>query len=259
MKEKMLKSRGNKTENIAPNSVLIYGRHAVASALQNQKRIVNKVWCITECAAEVKNMLAAGKRRPDLINVVERKVLDAMLPNDAVHQGMAITAQRLKGCQIEDVCDAAEDKDNACVLVLDQVTDPQNVGAIIRSCAAFGALALVVQDKNSPEESGAMVKASAGTIEFLPICRVTNLNRAIEKLKDAGFWVVGMDGYAEDEISSISKGGKIAIVMGSEGKGMRRLVKESCDQTVKLKMNPKVESLNVSTAAAIALYEATKA
>ena len=259
MRDKLVKSRGNKLENQHENEVLIYGRHAVAAALQNPKRIVNKAWSTVECAAEVRNMLAAGKRRPELLRIVERKVLEEILPADAVHQGMVIAAQRLKSCSIEDVCDAAEAEDKACVLVLDQVTDPQNVGAIIRSCAAFGVLALIMQDKNSPEESGAMVKASAGTIELLPICRVTNLNRAIERLKNAGFWVVGMDGYAETEISSISKGGKIAVVMGSEGKGMRRLVKESCDQTVKLKMNPKVESLNVSTAAAIALYEVTKA
>ena len=103
-----------------------------------------------------------------------------------------------------------------------------------------------------------MVKASAGTFEFLPICRVTNLSRAIEKLKKAGFWVVGMDGYAKTTIDKMNKNGKIAVVMGSEGKGMRRLVEESCDETVKLKMDERVESLNVSTAAAIALYEVAK-
>ena len=144
------------------------------------------------------------------------------------------------------------------VLLLDSVTDPHNVGAIIRSCAAFGALALVVQDKNSPAESGAMIKASAGTIELLPVCRVTNLSRAIDLLKQADFWVAGMDGYAEVTLDKLNKKGNIALVMGSEGKGMRRLVEENCDQTVKLPIDPRVESLNVSTAAAIALYELSR-
>ena len=144
------------------------------------------------------------------------------------------------------------------VLFLDQVTDPQNIGAIIRSCVAFDTLALIMQDKNSPAESGAMAKASAGMIEHLPLCHVTNLSRAIQQLKTAGFWTVGMDGYAKNTIDKIEKSGKTAIIMGSEGKGMRRLVEEACDITVKLPISPKVESLNVSTAAAIALYEINK-
>ena len=165
---------------------------------------------------------------------------------------------------LEDICILAEGKDRCRVLILDQVTDPQNVGAIIRSCAAFGADALIMQDKNAPAESGAMVKASAGTIEFLPVCRVTNLSRAIEHLKKAGFWVAGMDGYAETARRQIAGNHvhqrrlPVAIVMGSEGKGMRRLVEESCDETVKLPIDARVESLNVSTAAAIALYEMSR-
>ena len=152
----------------------------------------------------------------------------------------------------------AENKTQCHLLILDQVTDPQNIGAIIRSCAAFETLGLVVQDKNSPLESGAMDKAAAGTIEFVPVARVTNLSRAIETLKDNGFWVMGMDGYADTTIDKINKSGKIAIVMGSEGKGMRRLVQENCDSSVKLPISSNVESLNVSTAAAIALYELSK-
>ena len=115
-----------------------------------------------------------------------------------------------------------------------------------------------MQDKNSPAETGAMDKAAAGTIEHLPICRVTNLSRAIENLKKAGFWIVGMDGYAKTTIDKMNKRGKIALVMGSEGKGLRRLVEENCDETVRLPISEHVESLNVSTAAAIALYEIGK-
>ena len=172
--------------------------------------------------------------------------------------GFAIQCQELENYTLDEICRMADEKQNCHILLLDQVTDPQNIGAIIRSCVAFETLALILQDKNSPTESGAMAKASAGMIEQLPICRVTNLSRAISQLKDSGFWVIGMDGYATTYIDGINKTGKIAIVMGSEGKGMRRLVEENCDATVKLPIAPSVESLNVSTAAAIALYEINK-
>jgi len=206
----------------------------------------------------LKKLLLQSGRDTALLKVVERKEIDKQLPAEAVHQGIAAQVKPLENQLLEDICILAEGKDRCRVLILDQVTDPQNVGAIIRSCAAFGADALIMQDKNAPAESGAMVKASAGTIEFLPVCRVTNLSRAIEHLKKAGFWVAGMDGYAETTIDKMNKNGRIAIVMGSEGKGMRRLVEESCDETVKLPIDARVESLNVSTAAAIALYEMSR-
>lgn len=257
MAAKFHKPKNDRDNNVAVG-VLLYGKHAVTSALENKKRIVQKVWCVPEMVSELQGAANRGGHNAALIKATERKEIDKMLPPDAVHQGVAAAVKPLEGITIEELCDKAEGLEKCQVLVLDQVTDPQNVGAIVRSCAAFGTLALVMQDKNAPAESGAMVKASAGTFEFLPICRVTNLSRAIEKLKNAGFWVVGMDGYAKTTIDKMNKNGKIAVVMGSEGKGMRRLVEESCDETVKLKMDERVESLNVSTAAAIALYEVAK-
>ena len=233
--------------------LIIYGRHAVLSALQNPKRRISRLLCTADNAVEVRNLL-----RPDLIKVTDRKEIDKLLPRDAVHQGFALYCSPLEPLNIDELCDLAASQERCHVLILDSVTDPQNIGAIIRSCAAFNTLALVLQDKNSPEETGAMNKASAGTIEFMPICRVTNLSRAIESLKDAGFWVIGMDGYATTSVDQINKSGKTAVIMGSEGKGMRRLVEESGDSTVRLPMNEKVESLNVSTAAAIILYELNK-
>lgn len=232
------------------NQVTIYGRHAVNAALDNPQRKIVRVICLKENLNEVKGKIADGK-----ITVAERRELEKMLPREAVHQGIAAVAEMLPGLSLEELCDQARESANCHVLVLDQVTDPQNIGAIVRSCAAFNTLALVVQDKNSPQESGALLKAAAGTFELLPVCRVTNLSRAIEKLKKEGFWAVGMDGYAKAEVSALPKEGKLAVIMGSEGAGMRRLVEESCDMTVRLPMNPNVESLNVSTAAAIVLYE----
>ncbi len=250
-----MKNFQNKPQKISNTTSehIIYGRHAVFSALENPKRVIKKLLVAKENKSEFE-----GKNFKFIPTYVDKKEIDKILPNDAVHQGYALYCKRLDSCDIHDLISLSDNMERCHVLILDQVTDPQNIGAIIRSCVAFDALGLIMQDKNSPLESGAMVKASAGTIEHLPISRVTNLSRAIELLKDNGFWVMGMDGYATTTIDKIKKGGKTAIVMGSEGKGMRRLVQENCDSSVKLPISSNVESLNVSTAAAIALYELNK-
>lgn len=237
---------------------ILYGRHPVMAAIANPNRKINKILCAKDTYDEVKEQCQKFQVNLGIINTVDKREIDRVVPRDAVHQCFAIHCQELEEYSLEDICILAEEQDDCHLLVLDQVTDPQNIGAIIRSCVAFNALGLIMQDKNAPNETGAMAKASAGTIEHLPICRVTNLSRAIHQLKSAGFWTVGMDGYAETTIDKMNKSGKIAIIMGSEGKGMRRLVEESCDSTVKLPTSDKVESLNVSTAAAIALYEINK-
>ncbi len=239
----------NKQKNTLKNQLVIYGRHAVLSALKNPKRKKIKLLCTKDVADEVRQY------NPQ---IADRKEIDKLLPPDSVHQGFALICAELENPSLEDIIDASKTLDKCHVLILDQVTDPQNIGAIIRSAVAFNTLALIVQDKNSPSETGSMAKASAGMIEYLPIVRVTNLSRAIEKLKDADFWTIGMDGYAKTELANLKKGGKTAIIMGSEGKGMRRLIEENCDITIKLPMNEKVESLNVATAAAIVLYEINK-
>lgn len=248
----------NNTQPKKSSALYLYGRHPVVAAINNPKRQINAILVTAENADEVKKLCISTNRNTGLVKVVERKEIDKILPQDAVHQGMIAQVKELECYDITDICNMSENKEKCFVLILDQVTDPQNIGAIIRSCVAFDALALIIQDKNSPAESGAMAKASAGMIEHLPIARVTNLSRAIEELKKCGFWTVGMDGYATDNIDKINKNGKTAIIMGSEGKGMRRLIEESCDITVRLPISEKVESLNVATAAAITLYEMNK-
>lgn len=233
-------------------SLILYGRHAVLAALQNPKRQIFKILCTKENADEIRRVCNISPQ------IVDRKEIDKLFPQDAVHQGFALFCSRLPDFSLEEIIDMANNKDTCHILILDQVTDPQNIGTIIRSAVAFDTLALVLQDKNSPLESAAMDKASVGMIEHLPISRVTNLARAIEQLKAAGFWIVGMDGYATTTLNDLNTSGKIAVVMGSEGKGMRRLVEESCDISVKLPMSPLAESLNVATAAAIVLYEINK-
>ena len=245
-------SKTSKPNNNQKSSLILYGRHAVLEALQNPLRKCSKILCTKENAEDIRRI---SKMAPQ---IVERKEIDKLLPPEAVHQGFALFCTELAPAALEDIIEQAEALENCNILILDQVTDPQNIGAIIRSAVAFNCLALIVQDKNAPSETGSMAKASAGMIEHLPIVRVTNLTRAIDQLKDAGFWTIGMDGYAKTTVSELKKGGKNAIIMGSEGKGMRRLVEENCDITVKLPMNPLVESLNVSTAAAIILYEMNK-
>lgn len=249
-KFKNLQSRPSSKTNL-----ILYGRHAVTSAVNNPNRHISKILCTEENAGELK---AAAQARKLPLTVVDRKEIDRILPREAVHQGFAVFCSELENYDLEEICAMADEQENCRVLVLDQVTDPQNIGAIIRSCVAFNTLALIMQDKNAPAETGAMAKASAGTIEHLPICRVTNLSRAVQQLKTAGFWTIGMDGHAQTSIDQLNKSGKTAIIMGSEGKGMRRLVEESCDSTVRLPISEKVESLNVSTAAAIVLYEMSK-
>ena len=242
----------SKTQFDSGKSLILYGKHAVLSALANPKRQVSKLLCTKE------NIDEFVKQKRLTPQVVDRKEIDKLVGRDAVHQGVVLFCSRLSDVDLEDVICEANKKNKCHVIILDQVTDPQNVGAIVRSAVAFDTLALIMQDKNSPIESGAMAKAAAGMLEHLPIVRVTNLSRAIEKLKKAGFWTVGMDGYAKITIDKLDKMEKTAIIMGSEGRGMRRLVEENCDISVKLPMSPLTESLNVATAASIALYEINK-
>lgn len=238
--------------------IYLYGRHPVSAAISNPRRQIQTLYTTKENFAELSELCRQNNRNTSLIKVVNRKEIDKLLPLDAVHQGFAAAVKELDSYSLEEICALADEQTDCHILILDQVTDPQNIGAIIRSCVAFDTLALVVQDKNSPTESGAMAKASAGMIEHLPIVRATNLARAIDILKKAGFWVIGMDGYATTTIDKMNSSGKIAVIMGSEGKGMRRLIEESCDSTVRLPISEKVESLNVATAAAITLYELNK-
>jgi 23S rRNA (guanosine2251-2'-O)-methyltransferase len=187
------------------------------------------------------------------VKLVDRKQIEVLLHQGAVHQGIAIQVAPLPALMIDDL--EKDSSFNQCVVVLDQVSDPHNVGAILRSAAVFGAKALVLTDRNAPSESGVLAKSASGALEIVPLIRVTNLAHALKDLKDIGFWCVGFAEAGTTTLDQIDLKGKIALVMGAEGDGMRRLTKDLCDFTVSLPTASSFSALNVSNAAAIALYE----
>jgi 23S rRNA (guanosine2251-2'-O)-methyltransferase len=189
------------------------------------------------------------------VEIMARDALDRLLPRGAVHQGVCALVEGLDDTDIDDICRAVEGQSAARLVVLDQVTDPHNVGAVLRSAAAFGAAAVIIQERNAPGTTGVLAKAASGALERVPLVRVVNLVRALDQLKKAGIWCVGLDADATTSISDADLSGKIAIVLGAEGEGLRRLTREHCDLMVRIPLAKGMESLNVSNAAAVALYE----
>ncbi len=173
-----------------------------------------------------------------------------------MHQGIAIEAHDLERARLKEVC--APEGGRRPVVVLDQITDPQNIGAIFRTAAAFGARAAIVQERRTPPLSGALAKAAAGAVETLPCVKAVNISRALEALKDLGYFCAGLAGEGGQPITSLPKDRPIALVLGAEGAGLRQLVGQTCDGLFRVPIDAKMESLNVSNASAISLYEATR-
>jgi 23S rRNA (guanosine2251-2'-O)-methyltransferase len=239
----------------------LYGRHAVTAALANPARRIRRVVCLHENAEEVATLIAQARTgtAPPAVETLDRQALEALLPPDAVHQGMALAADKLAEIDLDTVLDAIPEAGAPHILVLlDQITDPHNVGAILRSAAAFAALAVIVPEHGAPQITGTMAKAASGALEAVPLLRVTNLSRAIERIKEAGFWCVGLDGAASDSLAALDLPERIALVLGAEGAGLRRMVREHCDYLAHLPTRGDLSSLNVSNAAAVALYALTQ-
>ena len=234
-----------------PNRPRFWGKHAVAAALDNPDRRVLKAWATQEAA----NFM----QFPPEVQVVRAEVTDLarLVPADAPHQGVVIECEPLEDVWLGDVL--AEADEEAILLVLDQVTDPHNVGAILRSAAAFGASAIVTQDRHAPPEGGALAKAASGALETVPWVRVVNLARAMDEMAEAGFWKIGLAGEADTTLAEALGPKRVALVLGAEGPGMRANVRDHCDALAKLPISDAMESLNVSNAAAIALYAAATA
>jgi len=232
----------------AENRPRFWGRHAVAAALDNPEREVARIWVTREAAPDF-----------DLPPSVPTSFADAadlgrLVPKDAPHQGIVAEVERLPDILLADILDEAED--GRPLLVLDQVTDPHNVGAILRSAAAFDALAIVTQDRHAPPESGALAKSASGALETVPWVRVVNLARALDDIAAAGFWRIGLAGEAEMTLAEALGPARVALVLGAEGEGMRHNTAQHCDALARLPIGERMESLNVSNAAAIALYAA---
>ena len=232
----------------------IWGRHPVLAALDNPaRRGMGRLIVTADRAAEIEaGGLAPNGHKPE---IMESQALNRLLPAGAAHQGFVFKVAPLEGVSLDDLADPAR----GVLVMLDQITDPQNVGAIFRSALAFGARGIIVQDRHSPALAGPLAKAAVGATERLPHARVTNLSRALERLSDLGWRAVAMDGAADQTLEEALDGQPTVIVMGSEGDGVRRLVAEHCEVSAKIPMPGGFESLNVSNAAAIALYEASRA
>jgi len=234
--------------------VWLYGSHACLAALANPQRYCRRLVLTREALAELGARLPA-QPQPE---AADKARIDGLLPPGAVHQGIALQVEPLEDPGVESL-EATTASGMEIVLALDQVTDPRNVGAILRSAAAFGVRALIVTDRHAPEATGALAKAASGGLEVVPMLRVTNLVRALDLLAGYGYWRVGLDAEADRSLEQAVGGVKrLVLVMGAEDEGLRRLTREHCDFLAKLPMTGAVESLNVSNAAAIALYEAAR-
>ncbi|HKU99240.1 MAG TPA: 23S rRNA (guanosine(2251)-2'-O)-methyltransferase RlmB [Vineibacter sp.] len=236
--------------------VWIYGRHPVLAALANPERRVFRLLLTQDTADRAANDLAGLARPLPQAEIVPRERIAERLPAGAVHQGFLAAVAPLPEAALEDIVAAAGEQ--ALVLALDQVTDPHNVGAILRSAEAFGAAGVVVTERHAPEETGTLAKAASGALERIPLVRVVNLARALDQLKQAGFWVLGLDERADKTLAEAALDGRLVLALGAEGEGLRRLTLERCDLTVRLPMKGAMPSLNVSNAAAISLYELSR-
>jgi 23S rRNA (guanosine2251-2'-O)-methyltransferase len=232
-----------------PKRPRLWGRHAVAAALDNPRRSVVKAWA-TRDAAEFMQF-----PKDVAVTLADVADLGRLVPSDAPHQGVVVEVEPLEEVWLDEL--VADAPDGAVLLVLDQVTDPHNVGAILRSAAAFGAIGIVTQDRHSPPESGALAKAASGALEKVKWVRAVNLARALDEIAEAGFWRIALTGDADTDLKQALGPKRIALVLGAEGPGLRPNTREHCDALARLPIGDAVESLNVSNAAAVALYAAT--
>jgi len=228
-------------------SVRLWGRHAVEAALMNPRRQHRKLWATLDGIDSLSGELPADFP----LERAEVADLARLVAKDAPHQGLVLECEALTDLHLADVLEGDASRP---IVVLDQVTDPHNVGALLRSAAAFNAAAIVTQDRHAPPESGVVAKSASGALEIVPWVRVVNLARALEEMAEAGYWRIGLAGEAEATFEEAMPVGPIAVVLGAEGEGMRHNVAQHCDALARLPISSQMESLNVSNAGAIALY-----
>lgn len=229
-----------------PSRLWLWGTHACLAALQNPKRQCHRLFLTEGVAKEFPSSPKA--------QIVDSAFLSKMLPEGSVHQGVAMEVAPLPEPSFPEL----RKKEKGVLIILDQVTDPHNVGAIIRTARALGALGVIMTDRHAPPLGGVLAKAASGALDQLPLWKVTNLARTLDELKDFGFWTVGLDERGNQTLSQAILPERVALIMGAEGEGLRRLTQEKCDYLAKLPTDPAFPTLNVSVATALALYELTR-
>lgn len=232
-----------------PDEIVIYGIHAVKAALQNKRRRFLKILTTRNAAERLSSQLGA---RGLTAEIVEPEAISALTGAEAVHQGMVAIARPLDTQDIYDVQDAR------LVVVLDQITDPHNVGAIIRSAVALGVDAIISTHRNAPRETGLLAKTASGGLDHINLVHVTNLAQTLTKLSDFGFVSIGLDSEGAQDLGTTLYGDKIALVLGAEGTGLRRLTRERCEALARLDMPGPIKSLNVSNAATLSVFQAVQ-
>jgi 23S rRNA (guanosine2251-2'-O)-methyltransferase len=248
-RERFERARRESLRSDADGPVVMYGWHTVTAALQNPARHVRKLLATENAARRLSGEGVSSRMPPEVVR--PSAIAERLLP-DAVHQGLYLETDPLPSPAIEDL------PARGTVLVLDQITDPHNVGAIFRSAAAFAASAIVMTQRHSPEATGALAKAASGALEHVPLINVQNLARALTTLKQSGFFVVGLDSTGDADLTDLALRAPLALVLGAEGKGLRQLTKAICDHVARIDLPGDIKSLNVSNAAALALYVASR-
>jgi 23S rRNA (guanosine2251-2'-O)-methyltransferase len=228
--------------------VILYGWHSVKAALENPARKFHRL-LVSENAAH--RLAESGIALPIAPSRVRAEEIEALVGPEAVHQGILAEADPLESPAIEDL------DPQRLVLVLDQITDPHNVGAILRSAVAFGVEAVITTSRHSPEATGVLAKAASAALEHVPIVTVPNLSRALEALKEKNVFVVGLDSSGDADLASVPLRAPLALVVGAEGKGLRQLTRSTCDAVARIALPGRIKSLNVSNATALALFVAS--
>jgi 23S rRNA (guanosine2251-2'-O)-methyltransferase len=247
---KQMKQRGRRrpeTQRQSAGHTIVYGWHSALAALKNPRRRIHRLLATRNALARLAEEGIGALPEP-----VEPREIERVTGPGAVHQGIVLVAEPLPEPDIDDLAG------KKLVVVLDQVTDPHNVGAVLRSAAAFGADALILTERHGPAESGVLAKAASGGLEHVALIRVPNLARALDQLGALGFLRLGLDSTHADRLEPVEPCERIALVLGAEGKGLRRLTREKCDRLVRLDVPGPITSLNVSNAAALALYVVTR-
>lgn len=247
---------GTSRRRRATAELWLWGSHTVEAALAHPARSTQRLVLTVDASKKRSALMVSAKGRGLAAETLAGPELSALLPAGAVHQGVALLARPLAPPDLGEAC-APAGAGRSLVVVLDQVTDPRNFGAVLRAAAAFGARAVVVQDRNSPAESGVLAKAASGALDRVPVVRAANLSRALEALADLGYWRIALDVGANAALDGATEGAMVALVLGSEGAGLRRLTAEHCDAMARLATAPNASpaNLNISVAAALALYE----